>query len=205
MNVFVLLPVIVAILEGGFTSTYPAYLYNRHQPTGYQCSWSAVRYGRDDVWLVRVNNLSVADYNALAARPDVYVFPLDADLDSPISDKARIDAFFEQFRIPTNWTTPSTTYRQLLKALVNMSLVLQRYYGIRALAGTPEELFSGGVTLETKFSALTVDQRAALQKAVNELAETNVPINPNMTLRQLLKAASDYLQTIPVIVGGFAL
>jgi hypothetical protein len=199
MNGFFLIPVIIALLDGGLTSTYPKYLRSFRNPTGYACRFSSSRYGRQDMWLIRVMDISAEVYAALAAQPDVYAFPADTNLDSPITDKAVIDSFFEGFNIPTDWTTPSTTYRELLRTLANMALMLQRYYGI---AG--EELFVSGVTLDTRVRDLSTLAQNSLQQTVNSFGYS-IPINQNATLRQLLKTAADVLQSTPVKLGDFQL
>jgi hypothetical protein len=197
MNRFYLIPP-VTIDRGGTPSTSPKYLRSLGKP-GYACQYSALRYGRDDLWLVRVMEISDGDGAALAAQPDVYAFPLDADLRNAISDKSRIDAYFEGFRIPTDWTTASTTYTQLLRALVNMALLLQRFYSV-----TGAELFKV-TTVDGRFRDLQASHQEAIRQIVNEEAGQNVPINQNNTLRQLLKAGSDLFQKRPAKLGDIVL
>jgi len=202
MNNFALIPTTTIVLDpdAGTTSTFPSYLRSFRNPTGYPCSFASARYGREDIWLIRVMEISDADWLDLAAKPDVYAFPADASLDSPISDKTTIDAFFEGFNIPTDWTTASTTYVELARALANMAKILQRFFGIAGY-----ELFTSGVTLNTRFRQLPAASQTALQQAVDELAGFAVPINENAQLRQLLKAASEYLQSMPVTLGDYML
>ena len=200
MNALALIPVVTTLWADREPTWTLAYMHNRFtNPGGYRCEyhWS-IKYGRSDVWLVRILGISQTDLDALAAKPDVYMFPDIAALDTPITDKARIDTFFESFNIPTNWTTASTTYRQLLRALGCIGVILAKYYGIRWEAGVRDELLELGVTLETRFRNLGAAQQAALQQAINELAGQTVPINQNMTLRTLLNLAREYMQSYPL-------
>jgi hypothetical protein len=196
MSGFYLIPVITVILSGGYTSTFPAYLRSMRNPTGYPCRFSALRYGRMDMWLIRVMDISTENAAALATMPDVYAFPADDELNSPIADKSRIDAFFEGFNIPTDWTTPSTTYLELIRSLGNMASFLQRYYGI-----VSTELFENAA-LDTRVRDMTAAEQNGLQQTVNSFGYS-IPINANSTLRQLLKQASDVLQSSSITVGDF--
>lgn len=203
MNNFALIPSVTILLDpdAGTTSTFPKYWrWMRNPDSGYVFRISCARYGRQSIWLVRVMDISDADWAALSAMADVYPFPPDASLDNPITDGATIDTFFEGFNIPTDWLTPSTTYRELLRSLAHMASILQRFFGIAGY-----ELFTGGVTLDTRFRQMPSASQTALQQAVNELAGQSVPINQNSFLRQLLKQASDVLQSTPVTLGDFTL
>ncbi len=202
MNNFALIPTTTIILDpdAGTTSTFPSYLKSIRNPDGYPCSFSCSRYGRQDIWLVRVMEIADTDWASLADMADVYPFPADGSLGSPITDKATIDDFFEGFNIPTDWLTPSTTYTELLRALVHIALILQRFFGIAGY-----ELFTGGVTLNTRFRQMPAGSQTALQQAANELYGAPVPININAQLRQLLKAAGDYLMSTPVALGDYTL
>jgi hypothetical protein len=199
---FILIPTTTIVLDpdAGTTSTFPSYLKSLRNPDGYPCNFACARYGRQDIWLVRVMNISPQDWASLAAKPDVYVLPPDASLDNVITDKAVIEAFFESFKIPAAWIEAGTTYRELLKAVVNMCRITQRFFGIAGY-----ELFTGGVTLETTFSELSAQSQSALQQTVNELAGEDVPINPSAKMRLLLKVSSTYWEDEPTTLGDYTL
>ena len=199
MNRFYLIPAVTAILGDGTTTTYPKYIKSFRNPTGFPCRFSASRYGRQDMWLNRVMEISDTDAQSLSAFSDVYTFPEDSGIDAAISDKQVIDTFFEGFNIPTDWTTPSTTYRELLRSLANMASFLQRYFGI---AG--EELFLEGVTLDSRVRDLSALAQTTLQATVLSFGY-DIPINQNSTLRQLLKIAADTLQSTPIHLGDITL
>jgi len=93
---------------------------------GIVCQWGAMDYGFLPTMLLLADILQT-DHDALILNTDVYSFP--ESLDDPISDPT-IDAFFEGLHIPTDWLTPSTTYRELLRQTAGMFQFNQRYSGI---------------------------------------------------------------------------
>lgn len=198
-NRFFLLPVVTIPLDDGNISLAPKYLKTLRNPAGYPCRFAASRYGRDDIWLVRVMDISDPDLASLSAQPDVYTFPVDQSLDSPFSDRSQANAFFESFRIPTDWTTPSTTYREFLRSLVNMAKITQRFFGY-----TQTELFNL-YDLSARFRDLDANSQIALRLAIESLAGQAVTINQNNTLRQLMRSGSNLLQNIPTTLGDITL
>src|SRR5262245_34697964 len=129
----------------------PKYFRWRHGSGTITSPWSMMDYGFMPTALVWATGLSGADGSMLAAASGVYLWP--TNLDAPVTDPT-IDAFFEGLQIPTDWLTPSTTYRELLRNMSGLFQFMQRY----AVVSGGHSLFEGGVTLETNYNQLSAQQ-----------------------------------------------
>lgn len=202
MNNFALIPSVTIPLDpdAGTTSTFCKYQINFRNPEGeYAYSASACRYGRNTIWLVRVRNISDADWVELSAKPDVYAFPPDDRLNTPVTDRERLVTFFDGYKVPAHWITATTTYLDILKSIARIGHVLQRYYGVHG-----RELFDDGIDLDTRFRDMPVKAMDSLQKVVNEKISRPMPINHNSPLYHVLKQMGDRL-TDPITVGDYTL
>lgn len=172
----------------------PKYLKSRGDSNGLPCQWALMYYGFLPTSLVYVKNISDADAATLSAYPDVYAWP--DNLDQAIDPQDNVDAFFETLHIPTNWLNPSSTYRQLLRNVAGIFQFNRRYQAI----SQNDPLFAGSINLDSRFRDLTTAQRDWINQTVASFGY-NIPINQNMTLRNLLKLSGD-AWTQPFILGG---
>jgi len=161
--------------------------------TGIDCRWSMMDYGFLPTALVLAHDITPADDAALVLNADVYAFP--TDLDAPVSDPT-IDAFFEGIHIPTDWLTPSTSYRELLRQVAGMFQFNQRYAGVSGGAS----IFSDSTTLDTKLVELTAQERAWLDETSESMGYPKPIGNPS--LRALVKRAGSLWGSTEFIMGG---
>jgi hypothetical protein len=171
----------------------PKYFVWRFNEVGIGCRWNMMDYG--NFALLVAHDITPADHASLIANADVYAFP--DNLDQNINDKAVLDSFFEPLNIPTDWTTPSTTYRQFVRQTAGLMQFNQRYTGLSG----GESLFGGGITLESNYNQLSAQQQAWFNQALISFGWfTGVQGNPK--LRSLAKQAGDLWGDAPFIFGG---
>lgn len=196
MQKFYLVP--VEVIDG---IRAPRYFWWRLNPSGIQGRWSAMDYGFLPTMLVLAHNISQADHDGLILNADVYSFP--DNLDQPVTDPG-IDTFLETLNIPTDWLTPSTTYRELLRQLAGMFVFNQRYHGIAAAAtGEQHSIFDNGRTLDDNWNSLSAAEKQWFNDTVHSFGfPQNVVGNPK--LRTLTKQAGDLWGAQPFYMGGVA-
>jgi hypothetical protein len=181
---------LVPVITVNGTHRGPAYFQWRLN-AGITSPWAMMDYGLMPTALVHAWELSPADEATLDAAPDVYQFP-DV-LAQPVADPT-LDAFFEGLSIPTNWLTPSTTYRELLRSMAGLFQFAQRFEFISG--GLP--LFGDGVTLETNYNQ-TGARQAFLDATLASFGYPSVQGNPK--LRALAKQAGDAWDARPFVLG----
>ena len=100
--------------------------------------WVAMDYPSEASMLVRAD-VTDAQHTTLAAQIDVLAAP------SPITTLvsavalSRVQSILEGANIPAGWVTTSHSYRDVLRAVAKVMLLLQRYHGQWG------RLFSSGV------------------------------------------------------------
>lgn len=165
-------------------------------PPSINCHWSLMDYGFINVGLLVAHDITPTDHAALILHADVYAFP--DNLDQPISDKATIDTFFEAVNIPTDWTTPSTTYRQLLRQMAGLFQFNQRYSGLSG----GQSVFGNGITLDSNYNTMSAQQQTWFVQTLQSFGwQSGVQGNPK--LRALAKQAGDLWGNKSFIMGGF--
>jgi len=163
-------------------------------------NWNMMRMGNLPHALLVAHDISQADHDALVLNADVYAFP--ENLDQPIADPT-IDAFFEGLHLPTDWFTPSTTYRELLRSVAGMIQFNQRYKGIAAEAtGELHSLFDNA-GLDTRLREMTAQQEEWFYRAVESFGFNRSIVNRNMQLRQLVRQGASYWDDRTFVMGGF--
>lgn len=170
---------------------------------GIVCQWSLMDYGFMPSGLLLAQNITEADDASLRSHADVYAFPavaLPSGLNVAIPSNNGIQAFCETINVPTDWTTASTTYLQLLRMLAGVFQFAQRYAGLSG--GQP--LLAAGVTLATRYRNLTAQQQQWFTATVTSFGYSASILNPNSTLRQMLKQAGDAWGAQPFYLGGVA-
>lgn len=165
-------------------------------PLSINCRWNMMDYGFINVGLIVAHDITPADHAALILNSDVYAFP--DNLDQPINDKAVIDVFFEGINLPTDWTTPSTTYRELLRKTAGLMQFNQRYSGISG----GQSIFGNGITLESNYNDLSAQQKTWFNSTLVSFGWLG-GVQGNPKLRALAKQASDLWGNAPFILGGF--
>lgn len=163
--------------------------------TGIHCSWSMMDYGFMPSGLLLAKDIAQSDHDTLILNADVFVFP--DNLDQSLSNIQTIRTFFEAVSVPTDWLTPSNTYRELLRNLAGIFQFAQRYTGISL-----QPLFGTGITFDTRFRSLSAQEQAWFSQTVASFGYPSSIIQQNATFRQMLKMAGD-AWTQPFYLGGF--
>lgn len=163
-------------------------------PGSISARWGSADYGFIPTMLLVAFDMDQADNDSLCANLDVYCFP--DNIDQAVTD-AGIDAFFEGLNIPTDWLTPSTTYRELIRSTMGMFQYNQRY---SAECGH-SLLGDGGYTLDVKYNAMSVADRDCFDAVSASFGLPSVVGNPN--LRTLIKRVDSYWQAQTFYLGGF--
>lgn len=166
-------------------------------PPSIVADWVMIDYGFINEALLYAPDVLQVDYNSLILHPNVYAFNL-AGLDNAISDKPALTAFFEPIHIPTDWTTPSTTYRQFLRDLAGIFSFNQRYLVISG----GQSFLGNGITLETRWNELTAEQKAWFNATVVSFG-FQFTVSGNPKLRTLAKQAGSFWETQPFTLGIF--
>lgn len=176
----------------------PKYIAWRYDPDppGIVCSWLAMYYGFVDFCLLLSQNISPQDDAGLRSNADVYAWP--TDLTARITDGAVVASFFESVNIPTDWTTPSTTYLEFLRSMAGIFQFNQRYGGLSG----GQTLLGNGVTLETNWNSLTAGQQSLFNQTIASFGY-NFIVNGNPKLRSLAKQAGDLWGSQPFFMGSF--
>jgi len=198
---FYLIPIIRFVLDDGDILRGPKYIFfdedNQTSPPALDIGpWGLMDYGFVDSALVVAKNISIANHTSLIGNADVFVFP--DNLDVPVTDP-NVDTFFEAIHIPTNWLTPSTDYRELLRQTAGMFLFNQRYLGISG-GGS---IFDNGRTLEDRMRDMSIQEEQWMRDTANSfVAGVGDVMNRNQRLRSLVKSAGDFWIGQPFFVAG---
>jgi hypothetical protein len=174
----------------------PKYFKWRFSETGIDTKWSMMDYGFVDTALLFAPQISPTDQAFLALQPDVYVFP--ANLDTPVI-KAEAEPLFEAVNLPTDWLTPSTTNRELMRQTAGMMQFNQRYGGISG----GHSIFENA-DLSTRLQQMTTEERDWFYQTVASFGFDPAQINDNFQLRLLVRQAGDFWAGQSFILGGIA-
>jgi len=174
----------------------PQYFRWRFHAGNVSADWAMMDYGFLPTGLVYARGLSLADEAFLAAQPDVYQWPDGAGLDAPITDPD-LPAFFEALYVPTDWLTPSTSYRALLRMLAGLFQFAGRFGN---LSGGAPLFGQPGVTLETNYRSTPTNWQAWFDATIASFGYPPPPGNPR--LRSLMKQVGDAWGAKPFYMGG---
>lgn len=161
---------------------------------------SCMDYGFVPYMLCYTPDITQTDYDTLILHADVYAFP--DNLDAPVTDP-NIDTFFEGINLPTDWLTPATTYRELLRNTAGMFQFNQRYAGIYAERYGGRHSIFDTATLNTRLRNMTAQEQDVFLATVESFGFNPASVNTNSQLRLLVRQASSYWQDKVFILGGF--
>lgn len=156
--------------------------------------YAMMDYGMEPVCLLHMMT-SPAQDAALKTHADVFSLP--ATLDQTVGAQlGAIQAALATFNIPEQWVRAGMTYRQVLRLVVLIFQFMQRLATL-----TPARLFTGGVTLATRFNQLAPETRAVLQQAAEDLGFDTTGLTGAITLRILLKTLADQFTLDALMIG----
>lgn len=180
----------------------PEYFHWRYDqnPPSIECAWSMMDYGFTTSALLLAKDITQVDHDALVLNTDVFAFP--DNLDGPVDDPT-VDTFFEDIHLPTDWLTPATTWRELLRQTAGMFQFNQRYGGIAANeTGELHSIFDAA-TLDTRLNQMTAQEQGWFLATVESFGYDPELVSLNARLRQLVKSAGDFWAGQSFYLGGW--
>ena len=201
MQRFYLVPIEIVDWGDGSEARGPKYFAWRFDPDppGIEGHISMMDYGFVPYALILAHEITQTDHDALILNSDVYSFP--DDLDQPVTDPD-IDTFFETINIPTDWLTPSTSYRELMRQTAGMFQFNQRYAGIYFERYGGRHSIFDTATLDTRLSQMTDQEQEIFLATAEAFGFDPGQINDNNQLRLLLRQAGDYWVGQTFVMGG---
>lgn len=143
-----------------------------------------VPYGIENVCLVAASGINEATHLLVAANSDVVTLPENID-QSIGAQLAVVQARLEALHIPADWVQSGFSYRSILRVVVLIFQLAQRYRGLgfgRLLEGK---------TLSTRWNQLSAGTKANLQQLASDLKFDTAGITNTSTIRQILKLLVD--------------
>lgn len=159
--------------------------------------WSAMDYGYEP-WMVVGAALSATDEAFILAQPDGMALPVNLDVTLTAGNVATVQTKLEAINIPADWVTTAMTWRQVVRIVLGMMMVMQRYAGIHGVV----RIFLGGITLESTMADLPVGARTDLSAAATSMGLSIGNISGSTTIRQTLQLLSGQMVGWMVIIGG---
>lgn len=185
---FYLLPIeeVVKDAQLGTTTRGPKYFAWRFDPDPPALldgvSYEMRDYGLEPTALLAAD-VTNAQHQLLIANADVTAVP--ANLDNTLgANRATVQAALESLHIPADALTNATTYRQVLRGVMAIFALAQRFNG---RVGNSGRLFPVGITLATTLGDLSQSVRNQLQSAAEELGYDYSGLTLQSTLRDVLK------------------
>lgn len=148
--------------------------------------WQPMAYGETPVFLMAAE-VDATQHALLAAHADVSSFPQNLDAQLGANRQAVEDAL-EGHNIPGNWVTTAMTFRFVVRVLVGVIFISQRFRGMDQAAGGTGNLFQQGVTLNTTYNAMPLDYRTRLVDAAISIGYSVAGLTGASTLRDLLRS-----------------
>lgn len=144
-------------------------------------NFEAIDYGAES-WALVAANVTAAERTAITANADVLAVP--ANLDATIGGAlATVQASLEAANIPAQWVTAGMTWKTLVKGVLYLHLLMQRFRGLGPLLG---RLFDGGLTLDSTVGDIPSQTRTRLADAADSYGLDRSGITLNTTIRAAL-------------------
>lgn len=143
-------------------------------------NWAMMPFGAEPTALLAAD-VSAAQVTTIQGLPDVMLIPANLDLQLG-ANLATVQGELEALNVPADNIPATWTYRQVLRAVIAIYLVAQRFNGLRRA-----QLFGGGITLTTTLGDLSVAVRQSLQDAASQLGYDYSGLSLASSLREVLK------------------
>jgi hypothetical protein len=197
---FYLLPVDEPQRADGGQYQVPKYVTVPRDPRGDQLlagvPYEYILFGLEPTMLIALD-VTAAQHTTLTANSDVTTVPVNID-NTLGANLATVQAALEALHIPADALAAGTTYRQVLRGIIGIFRVAQRFHN---QANT--QIFPAGITLSTPLSDLSQAVRTKLQQAATDLGYDYSGLTLASTLRDVLKALAN--QAAPATVLGVAI
>jgi uncharacterized protein YejL (UPF0352 family) len=156
-------------------------------------AWSLMDYGTLPTGLVAAD-VTQAQHDALAANADVDAFA--ANLDTAIgAASTTVRSRLEANRIPTQWVSGATTYRELARFVAGLFQFAQRH------AGLHNEDIIGSGALDGRFRDLDAAQQGRIQATATSFGYT-LTTSANTPMRDVLTQMATQWGAQPFYLGG---
>jgi hypothetical protein len=165
-------------------------------PVGYSSS----RYGSEPIRLV-VADLSAAQITTLQGFSDVTLIPANLDATLTAGQVTTTQTALEAANIPAGWVTTALTWRQVLRTVLGMFTLLQRFKGIHG----PVRLFGGAITMNSQINDISQPARGNFTTAATSLGYSTAGITGTTTIRSALKTLADQMTARSYLFGGFSI
>lgn len=157
--------------------------------------WQAFDYGKEP-WFIVFADVTPAERTAITANADVTAIP--ASLDNAIGGAlATVQAKLEAANLPSQWVTSVMTWRTLVKNIVRLLPVVQRF---RGLAPAANRLFDAGLTLDSTLGDIPATPRQRLNQAAQQLGLDTSSLTLATTIRSALVTLAQQLP-LPTITA----
>jgi hypothetical protein len=174
---------------------YPKYIGNG----GIVGGWCAIDYGKEPTMIVAAE-VTAAEHTSISANVDIIAVPANLDLQIG-ANLATVQSALESKNLPADWVTASMTYRTVLKWVLRICLLLQRFRGLDAAAA---RFFDLGLTLDSLVGDLSASVRQRLNDAATSFGLDTSSITLSTTIRAALRILGQQM-TFSVLVKGEAI
>lgn len=162
-------------------------------PALIQADFAMMPFGAEPTALLAAD-VSAGQITTLQGLPDITLIP--ANLDNQLGGAlGQVQTALEALNLPADNIVATWTYRQVLRGVIAIYLVSQRFEGLRRA-----RIFGGGITLTSTLGDLSTAARQSLQDAASQLGYDYSGLTLSSTLREVLKKLA--LQTRDVSLLG---
>lgn len=149
--------------------------------------WQLVDYGSQDACLVAVD-ADATTHATLTAHADVLTVPANLDSNPSAAAVTTTQNALEALTIPAGWVTTSLTWRTIVRVVIGMFVLNQRYWVIAGnTIGNGRRSIFDSVNLASTVGQMPAQERAILQQAANSLTLDTSGISGSTTIRQMLQ------------------
>lgn len=163
-------------------------------------NYAMMPFGFEPTALVAAD-LSAAQVTTMAGLADVTTIP--ANLDNQLgANLATVQAELEALNLPADVIVATNTYRQVLRGVLAVFAVAQRFYAMRGTQPEGGRLFPPGITLATTLGDLSAGVRQDLQTAANVLGYSYDGLTLASSLRVVLKKLASQSVSVTLLDVG---
>lgn len=161
-------------------------------------SWNGMDYRN---WYLVGADLSSADHAAIAGLADVTALPATLSGNLTAGQVTTTQAKLEAANLPAQWVTTSLTWLEVVRIVVGIIQLSQRFAGSNGGAG----LFGGAITMNSTIGDLSPTVRTRLNEAAISMGLDTSGVTPGTTIRAALRTLGGQLQDRGFILGGVTL
>lgn len=177
----------------------PKYLKWRFGTGTLDVKWAMFDYGLINTALVMAD-VTTAQHNDLIANADVTAVPQNIDANITPAALPAVRSALESLRIPGNWATTATTYRELLRMVAGLFQVAQRHHGLHNQIIVP-----GNINMDMTWGDIPVAWRQNLQATADSFGYDYSQVTGGTSVRVILKHLADQWGAQPFYMGGIEL